>query len=59
MFIQRFDENWMENVYVEALNEVEDRDKLYVICSEVNNSKTVAKVCHSFKPYLPVDIRHD
>ena len=34
VFIQRFDELWMEKVDVEALNEVNDRDKLFLVCTE-------------------------
>ena len=38
MFMQWFEENWMEKVDVEALNEVNDSGILFLICSEVNNS---------------------
>ena len=34
VFIQRFDELWMEKVDVESLNEVNDRDKLFLVCTE-------------------------
>ena len=33
VFIQRFDELWMEKVDVESLNEVNDRDKLFLVCT--------------------------
>ena len=38
VFIQRFDELWMEKVDVESLNEVNDRDKLFLVCTEHINS---------------------
>ena len=54
VFIQRFDELWMERVDVESLNEVNDRDKLFLVCTEHINSNVEKEVCYSFKNYLPV-----
>ena len=54
VFIQRFDELWMEKVDVESLNEVNDRDKLFLVCTEHINSNVEKEVCYSFKTYLPV-----
>ena len=41
-------------VDVESLNEVNDRDKLFLVCTEHINSNVEKEVCYSFKTYLPV-----
>jgi len=38
VFMQEFEENWKEKVDVEALNEVNDCGKLFLMHSEANNS---------------------
>ena len=38
VFIQRFDELWMEKIDVESLNDVNDRDKLFLVCTEHNSN---------------------
>ena len=51
VFIQRFDELWTEKIDVESLNDVNNRDKLFLVCTE-HNSSVEKEVCYSFKPYL-------
>lgn len=52
-FIQRQDETWCEKVDIESLDEVLNRDKLFLICSTITNtsqteSQTDEKVKQSF-----------
>jgi len=56
-FIQRQDETWCEKVDIESLDEVLNRDKLFLICSTITNtsqtesqteSQTDEKVKESF-----------
>ena len=44
--MQEFEENWKEKVDVEALNEVNDCGKLFLMHSEANNSNKW-KVCEN------------
>ena len=53
VFVQRFDDIWMEKVDIDSLDEVHDRDKLFLVCKELN-SNTMEKVWHSYKPCLLV-----
>lgn len=48
VFVQRFDDIWMEKVDIDLLDEVHDHDKLFLVCKELN-SKTMEKVWHSYK----------
>ena len=43
----------MEKVDVESPNKVNDRDKLFLVCTEYINSNVGKEVCYSFKTYLP------
>lgn len=52
-FIERQDETWCEKVDIESLDEVLNRDKLFLICSTITNtsqteSQTDKKVKQSF-----------
>ena len=53
VFIQRFHQHWMEKIDVESLNDVNDGDKLFLVCTE-HNSNVEKEVCYSFKLYLLV-----
>ena len=46
VFIQQL---WTEKIDVESLNDVNDRDKLFLVCTE-HNSNVEKEVCYSFKP---------
>lgn len=52
-FIQRQDETWCEKVDIESLDEVMNRDKLFLICStNTNTSQTDEKVWYRGGPPL-------
>ena len=60
IFIQRQDETWCEKVDIESLDEVMNRDKLFLICSTITNtSQTDEKVWYQGGPpltYIPMSI---
>lgn len=59
-YIQRQDETWCEKVDIESLDEVMNRDKLFLICSTITNtSQTDEKVWYQGGPpltYIPMPI---